>query len=344
MKSFVAVALSLALLVGGFAVVNSPLAQATEAGTATYPLTGLPADSTTWRPVAVSVNSAAPNLAGISSASVVYEVLSQGSQTSLSLVYNNVWEMPMVGPVDQATDALWQFAMPQNSILIQNGWNTYAENLLNCYAYQPVDAQIEGTTAFTYQNWGDATLANEYSWYITNVEAYQALESYGVSSEGETADFFTFGENGTASGGASSVWVQYSGSAGTCLTYDAGQGVWTMTTMAGDTVDANNGEIASFENVFILAADASVKDDGYTRAYDLTEGTGVYLTEGTWQPITWYKGDVTDSLVVLDAAGETLVVNTGASYIGIYGGFTGQMVSLITDSGTLDASIFAIAE
>ncbi len=343
MKSFFAVALSLALLVGGVAFVNSPLAQATEADSLTYPLTGLPAESTAWRPVAVSVNSAAPNIAGISSASVVYEVLVQGYQTTFSLVYNNVWEMPMTGPVDQASDILWQFAMPQNAILIQNGWNSYAQNLLNCYAYQPVDAQIEGTTAFTYQNWGDATLANEYSWYITSVEAYQALESYGISGEGETADFFSFGENSTSAGGASGVWVQYSGTAGTYLGYDSALGLWTMSTVAGETIDANTGGAVSFENVFILSADASIKDDGYTREYDLTEGTGVYLTEGTWQKITWYKGDVTDSLVLLDASGEELVVNAGTSYIGIYGGFTGQLFSLVTDTGSLDASVFEIS-
>ncbi len=340
MKSFFAVALSLALLLGGVALANTSLAQATEVSTTTYPLTGLPAEDTNWRTVAVSVNSAAPNIAGISSASIVYEVLAQGSQTSLSLLFNSIWEMPMTGPVDQASDILWQFALPQNSILIQNGWNVYAENLLNCYAYQPVDAQIEGTAAFSYQNWGDSTLANEYSWYTTNVAAYQALDSYGVSAEGETADFFTFVENSTADGTASSLWLQYSASAGNLFEYDSASGLWVVSTISGALVDANNGEAVAFENVFVLSAESSVKDDGYTREYDLTEGTGIYLTEGTWQTITWRKGDVTDTLVLLDDVGGELVVNTGSSYIGIYGGFTGQQLILATDSGTVYGDIF----
>ncbi len=340
MKSFIAIALSLMVLVGGVFWFNQTPAQATEVDQEVYQLTGLPAEDTSWRPVAVSVGSAAPSISGISSASVVYEVLAQGYETTFSLMFNNIWEMPTTGPVAKASDILWQFALPQNAILIQNGWNIYAENLLNCYAYQPVDAQIEGTTAFVYNNSGDANRANEYCWYINNVEAYSVLESYGVLAQGESGSFFTFGENETATQGASALWVQYSASSGSLFSYDSATSLWSLSTLAGDCVDANNGEVVAFENVFILKADASIKDDGYTREYDLSEGTGIYLSNGAWQKITWYKGDVTDTLVVFDEAGEVLLVNEGTSYIGIYGGFSGQLINLVTDTGDLDDSVF----
>ncbi len=345
MKSIIALALSMVLLVGGVAWLNYAPVQATDAQASVYQLTGLPAEYTTWRPTAVLVNSTAENLSGMSSASVVYEVLAQGSETSLSLLFNNVWEMPTTGPVDQASDILWQLAMPQNAVLIQNGWNIYAENLLNCYAYQPIDALIEGTTAFTYDNSGDATLASEYCWYIANVEAYQVLESYGISGEGETNTLFSFGENTTALEGASGIWVQYSSSAGSNFAYDSESGKWMMSTAAtGTQIDAGNGEAVGFDNVFVLYAQASIKDDGYTREYDLTEGTGVYLTNGTWQKITWYKGDVTDLLVVFDANGDVLTVNSGTSYIGIYGGFSGQTINLTAASGNYGDAVFGITD
>ncbi len=342
MKSILAVALSLALVVGGVAWWNFSPAQATEASAAVYPLTGLPAESTTWRPTAVSVNGSATSILGIGNASVMYEVLAQGYETSVSLVYNNIWEMESVGPIDQASDILWQFALPQNAILIQNGWNIYAENLLNCYAYQPIDAQIEGTTAFTYNNGGDASLANEYCWYTDNVAAYAALESYGISGEGESTSLFSFGENTSGTAGASGLWLQYSASAGKLFTYNGDSGQWMLATTNGDVVDSGTGAAVGFDNVFVLYATPSVKDDGYTREYDLTEGTGLYLTNGTWQTITWYKGDVTDTLVLLDANGAALTVDTGTSYIGIYGGFSGQMMTLVTNAGNYDDSILGI--
>ncbi len=341
MKSVLAVALSLVLVVGGLAWYHLAPAEATEATETVYQLTGLPADNTAWRPVAVSVNSTAARTLGISNASVMYEVLAQGYETNVSYLFNNIWEMQMTGPVDQSSDILWQFALPQNAVLIQNGWNVYAENLLNCYAYQPIDAQIEGTTAFTYDNGGDTFLATEYSWFITNVAAYQALEGYGISAEGESASLFSFGENKTADEGASGLWLQYSASAGNFFSYDSATGLWMVTTASnGALLDANNAQEIGFDNVFVLYAASSIKDDGYTREYDLTEGTGIYLTKGTWQKITWQKGDVTDTLVVFDESGEQLTVNTGTSYIGIYGGFSGQMMTLTADSGSYDASVF----
>ncbi len=341
-KSLLAVALSFVVIVGSVAWANhSAIAQATDTDEDVYQLTGLPSENTAWRPVAVSVNSTAARSLGMSKASVVYEVLAQGYETNMALLFNNIWEMPITGPVDQATDILWQFAISQNAILIQNGWNIYAENLLNCYAYQPIDAMIEGTTAFTYDNGGDTTLANEYCWYANNVAAYLALESYGISAEGESGMLFSFGENATAQDGAQSLWLQYSASAGAFFAYDSASGLWMMTSaVTGTQIDANNGEEIGFDNVFVLYAESSIKDDGYTREYDLSEGTGIYLTDGTWQTITWYKGDVTDTLVVLDATGAELVVNTGTSYIGIYGGFSGQAVSLTTDAGVYDATVF----
>ncbi len=341
MKSILALALSAVLLIGGIAWVQHAPAQATEAEEITYQLTGLPAASNTWRPVAVSVSSTASRLMGVSSASVVYEVLAQGTETSMALMFNHVWEMPTTGAVDEATDILWQLAMPQNAILVQNGWNVYAENLLNCYAYQPVDAQIEGTVAFVYDNGGDAAEPDEDCWFVAGAEVYTVLESYGIAGEGETRDLFSFGENTTALESATGIYVQYSSTAGTFLSYDSASGQFLMnSTTNGLRVDATTGETVAFDNVFVLKADASIKDDGYTREYDLSGGTGVYLTNGTWQKITWYKGDVTDALIVLDADGNELTVNTGTSYIGVYGGFTGQMVNLTTAQGDYGDTIF----
>ena len=42
--------------------------------------------------------------------------------------------------------------------------------------------------------------------------------------------------------------------------------------------------------MFVLSCRAGIKDDGYTRDYDLTSGgEGLYLTGGTWQKIRWGK-------------------------------------------------------
>lgn len=76
-------------------------------------------------------------------------------------------------------------------------------------------------------------------------------------------------------------------------------------------MDAGNNEQAAFTNVFVLYASSGVKDDGVTRQYDLTGGTGIYLTKGGWETIQWTKGDATAPLQLTDASGKTLDVNPG---------------------------------
>lgn len=49
-------------------------------------------------------------------------------------------------------------------------------------------------------------------------------------------------------------------------------------------MDAGNNEQAAFTNVFVLYASSGVKDDGVTRQYDLTGGTGIYLTKADGKP------------------------------------------------------------
>ena len=55
------------------------------------------------------------------------------------------------------------------------------------------------------------------------------------------------------------------------------------------------------------------RDDGVTRQYDLTGGTGTYLTKGGWETIQCTKGDATAPLQLTDTSGKTLDVNPGKS-------------------------------
>jgi len=84
-------------------------------------------------------------------------------------------------------------------------------------------------------------------------------------------------------------------------------------------------------------ASSGVKDDGVTRQYDLTGGTGIYLTKGGWETIQWTKGDATAPLQLTDASGKTLDVNPGKSFLAIWGGYYGQALRLLDGEGNEQA-------
>ena len=99
-------------------------------------------------------------------------------------------------------------------------------------------------------------------------------------------------------------------------------------------MDADAGQQVAVTNVFVLYASSGIKDDGYTRQYDLSGGTGIYLTDGAWQEIRWSKGDATAPLMLTNPDGSSLQVNPGKSYIAIWGGYYGQSLSVKAEDGT----------
>ena len=86
--------------------------------------------------------------------------------------------------------------------------------------------------------------------------------------------------------------------------------------------------------MFVFYASSGIKDDGYTRQYDMTAGTGLYLHGGAWERINWTKEDATGPFAITNEAGETLVVSQGKSFIAIWGGYYGQSISLTAADGS----------
>lgn len=290
------------------------------------------------RPVAVMVSNAAATAGrqwGLGSANVVIEALTEGSSTNWMLWFDSLADVPKVGPVAQGKDLFWQFALPQNSILVQKGMNTYAENLLNVYGWQPLDALMLGVNSFDYDSSStDPALTNEYCWYTSGNALQYGMNYYQLPAEGPCPAWQQFGSPAASHQGASALTIQFSKTEHTAFKYEEGR--WTMYQVSGSPYrDANDGTVVAFDNVLVLSSAASVKDDKYTRSYDLTGGEGMYLVDGTWRLIRWTKGDVAEPLQLFDETGKPLTLKTGKTYMAVYGGFGGQSLTLTDADGNV---------
>lgn len=321
---------------GSSAAASATASPAPADQTGRMPLTG--AENTTGvssRPVAITISNAPGAYVrqwGLADASVVMEALTEGKTTNLMLWYDSIDAVPKVGPVSEGKDIFWQFALPENSLVAQRGSNAYAFNLLNCYAWQPLDALYTGVNCYDYDG-SDPAMPAEYSWYTQGSTLRNGTAYYGLATEGDVPAWLNFGTARAGSGDGTLLTVQYSATAWTQLRYENG-GYAMYRADGAAQCDANSGVQASYRNVLVLYCAAGVKDDRYTRDYDLTGGQGLYLTDGTWQTITWQKGDAAAPLQLFAADGSPLTVNTGKIYLAIYGGFAGQAISLYDSAGT----------
>ncbi len=130
--------------------------------------------------------------------------------------------------------------------------------------------------------------------------------------------------------------VTFSPSDSEQLNYNTGTGLYEKLNSDGSPMtDADNGQQAAFTNVFVLYASSGIKDDGYTRQYDMTAGTGLYLHGGAWERINWTKERTPPARSALTAAdGTPLTVAPGKSFIAIWGGYYGQSLSLTAADGS----------
>ena len=349
-----------ALLVGcagapassGAAPTAAPTASPTPAPTATpepqqtvNPLTGIDTgpEYANHRPVAVTLRTGegVTPYWGISSADLVIAGLSEGYDPMLVAVFARVEEVGKVGPVGPARDLGLQFTLPLNAVPVHIDKNTYASNLLNALTYQDVDGYHVGTAAFAFDTDRQASgYREENCWYTTGELISAGLDSYGLDASGQNMTMFHFAQRpAPAAQNAAELTIRYSASNAEQFFYNSSTGQYEKNDPDGQaTIDADNGTRASFRNILILYASSGVKDDGVTRQYDLSGGTGLYLTDGAWQEIRWQKGDATAPLALTTTEGGTLDVNPGKTYLAIYGGHYGQSL-LITDSGGAEQTL-----
>lgn len=348
-----AAALLAALLLGGCAPGGAssgeptptaePTAEPTpEAEPVPNPLTGVAdADYTNRRPVAVTLRTldgAAPQW-GLSTADVLVEGVTEGTTASLMALFSNVDAISKAGPVGPGRDLLLQLALPLNAVPVHIDKNIYASNLLNALTYQDLDGYHIGKAAFAFdQDRQNAGYREENCWYTTGELIKNGLNQYGTSLEGANTPLFLFGERPAveeSAHNATALTITFSPSDSEQLTYAADTGLYVKTNADGSpTTDADNGQQVAFTNVFVLYASSGIKDDGYTRDYDMTGGTGLYLTGGAWEQIHWTKEDATGPLQLTTADGQPLVVSPGKSFIAIWGGYYGQGLTLTGADGT----------
>ena len=244
-----------------------------------------------------------------------------------------------MGPVGPGRDLFLQAALPLNAMPASIGKNVYAANLLNTLAYQDLDGYHVGKTAFAFdQGRQDAGYREENCWYTTGELIRNGAASYGTALEGSNTPLFRFGtreEVAPENRSGMSLTVTFSKSDSEQLNYNTGTGLYEKLNADGSPMtDADNGQQAAFTNVFVLYASSGIKDDGYTRQYDMTGGTGLYLHGGAWEQISWSKEDATGPFSLTAADGTPLTVAPGKSFIAIWGGYYGQALRLTAADGS----------
>lgn len=288
------------------------------------PLTGLElrTEAIGKRPVAVMVENspeARPQW-GLSSPDVVVEGVVEGGITRMMWLYADAEDIPKVGPTRSARHDYVELAEGFDAIYVHFGGSTYAYDALKKDGVDDIDGMYAGGY---FARDKSRKVASEHTAYTTGENLRKAISEKGLRTDIKEANAspFVFADTKqTLSGGTcNSVLAVFSKDYKHTFKYNAEDGLYYNHMNSSEMKDANGATMA-VSNVLILYTGVSpVPGSDKHKDWDLSSGTGVYVSNGTYQNIKWSKGTAstpTAPLKLTDESGAPLKLNTGKMWIG----------------------------
>lgn len=275
------------------------------------------------RPVMVVVenHSQARPQWGLTSSDIVFEMVAEGGITRMILMYADASRLPdKIGPVRSTRHYFLDLAEGYDAIFTHFGQSTYAKQQLQSHDIDNINGYVDGSY---FSRDKSRNVDSEHTAYTTKEWVTKAIadKEYRTTLKDGYTDAFQFNIDGNEvlkDGSCVTATVSFSSSYTYTLNYDKQENVY-YSSLNGEPFMSSDGVQQNFQNIVILYTNISaIAGDTKNRVdFDLSEGEGRYISNGSYEDISWKKGDSTDMLKLYDSEGEELKLNTGRTYIAI---------------------------
>lgn len=258
---------------------------------------------------------------GLTSSDIVFEMVAEGGITRMILMYADASLLPdKIGPVRSTRHYFLDLAEGYDAIFTHFGQSTYAKTQLANHDIDNINGYVDGSY---FSRDRSRNVDSEHTAYTTKDNIIKAIENkeYRTTLKEGYDNAFQFNIDGNevlADGSCVSATVSFSSSYTYTLNYDKQENVY-YSSLNGNPFVSSDGTQQNFQNIVILYTDISaISGDSKNRVdFDLSRGTGIYISNGSYCEIKWEKGDSTDMLKLYDTEGEELKLNVGRTYIAI---------------------------
>lgn len=275
---------------------------------------------------------------GIASADIVWEMVVEGGISRMLLMYADASRLPdKIGPTRSARHYFVELAEGFDSIFIHYGGSPQAYSAIKKQGTDDIDGMTYGNSIFPRDT--ERNVSSEHRAYTTKDKIAEVLADKGLRTEIEDGKQNPFKFSPTLyalpDGACTELTVPFSNSYTYNLTYNADKKVY-LSSLGDKPFMDDNGTQQSFTNIIVCYVDVSgIPGDSKGRVtFDLSEGEGVFVSNGTYQNITWEKGDYTDMMKFYvgngkgaenttadtnteSTAKEEIALNVGRTYIAL---------------------------
>ncbi len=254
---------------------------------------------------------------GLTSSDIVWEMVAEGGITRMLLMYADASRIPeKVGPIRSARHYFVDLAEGFDAFFVHFGYSPMAQNQIVNHGVHNVNGLVDN---YFYRD-TTRNVASEHTSYTTGEAIQKAIETKGYRTEIKEDYKTPFSFNNktkTLSAPCEKVTIAFSSSYTYTYSYNAEEKVYKAKLNDSKFVDSE-GTQQNFENIIICYTDVVSLNDNKGRVdFDLSEGEGIYISNGSYTDITWKKGDSKDMMKFYNKAGDELSLNVGRTYIAL---------------------------
>ncbi len=295
---------------------------------------GSDTDLSQSRPVGIMINNIKVSCPqeGISNADVIYECLAEGGITRMLMFADDYADLPAVGSIRSSRDYYLDFAQDFDAIYVHCGGSEYAYEDISERDIDNIDG-VKGpgalwNTTDTFYRDADrrANMGYEHSVMTTGAGLAAGIKYMGCRTELKSDydspfDFVEYGQVEKFENVAPHVRFSFSSYQTVDYVYDEASGEYLRYQHGGvEHIDGSTGQQLSFENVIIIFCDMNTVDSkGRLTVQTTGSGSGYYITEGTYIPITWSKSSRDGQIEYFKEDGTALLMNRGKTFVNVCG-------------------------
>lgn len=275
------------------------------------------------RPVAITIQNSEARCRpqwGLCAPDIVIEGEVEYTATKYLWLFSDVSKVEKSGPFRSVRRDFVELAEGFDAILIHCGWSSGssigAAEYLKSTGYDHIDGLVRFGNAAPN---GSVGAGQEYCSYTTSELITEGIEKRDIRTDTDPAYLhpFDFYDKATdLDGGKCSAIAFRLGNNDAKFTYDADEGRY-FGSYFGTAMKDNEGTPYGVTNVIVLYITSITYPDGYRCDMDLSKGTGILASNGTYQEITWTKGEGKDMIKLMDKDGKGIKINKGKSYIAL---------------------------
>lgn len=296
------------------------------AGKAINPLTGLYVDESVARrrPIGVMINNLKPAIpqSGIGQADVIYETLVEGGICRLFGLFQD-FNAKKIGPVRSARHYYLDFAFDHDAIYAHYGRSPQATVAFSDWNSPHLEGLSYLDSIMCFVDSSRVAPHDRYTSYDGLMAAWKE-KGYRTELDKEIGSKFEFSELEIIpelTNSANKIVLPFSYYQTSWFEYNTNDRLYYRFQFNDKHIDKETGEQLKFKNIIIqLASIWTIPNDSEGRQDMnlITNGTGYYITNGSYIPITWEKTSHYSPTKYYLEDGTNLNINVGKTWIAVF--------------------------